>query len=84
MTVDDICVTDLPDGCVPNEIADAVAEFVGDGVLVLSAYPNRLELRLPNHCATHVTKMVIDMHLNEGNTGTRHSVKVTRVQETTK
>ncbi|MCD6163150.1 MAG: hypothetical protein J7K40_12155 [candidate division Zixibacteria bacterium] len=75
----DVCVSDLPDGFVANDIVDAVAEFVGDDVLVLSVYPNRLKLRLPQQCAMHVVKMVIEMHLNKENTGERQSVSVTRI-----
>ena len=73
----DICVSGLPDGFVANDIADAVAEFTGESVLVLSAYDNRVELRLQQHCATHVIKMLIEMYLNEGNTGERQTVNVT-------
>jgi len=72
----DFCVSDLPDGFVANDIADAVAEFIGGDVLVLSAYPNRVELRLPQHCATHVIKMVIEMHLNADVCAQRQTVNV--------
>lgn len=74
----DVCVSGLPEEFVANNIADAVAEFVGDPVLVLSVYSDRLELRLPNSCATHVIKMVIEMYVNEENRGPRHRISVTR------
>jgi hypothetical protein len=79
----EVCVSGLPEEFVANDIADAVAEFVGGSVLVLSAYPNKVELRLPQHCATHVIKMLVEMHLHE-TTGERYQVNVRITQETTK
>lgn len=75
----DFCVSNLPEGFDANGIADAVAEFTGDAVLVSSVHRTHLELRLPQQCATHVVKMLVEMHVNLNTPCDRHQVIVTRV-----
>lgn len=74
-----VLVTGLADGYDDRLIAHAVAEFTGNPVIVMSVHPNELKLRLPNNCATHVVKMLIEMHLNTDDSVAQQRVDVARM-----